>query len=64
MGSGHGGGSAVSDLAPVALVRTLGQVGMPFTLFNRFYFKEALRRTDIAGLMPIVFGVVLVLPFH
>jgi len=64
MGSGRGSGSAVPDLAPVALVRTLRQVGMPFTLFNRFYLKEALRRTDIAALMLIVFGVVLVLPFH
>jgi len=51
-------------LAPVALVRTLGQIGMPFTLFNRLYLKEALRRTDIAVLMLIVFGVVLVLPLH
>ena len=52
-------------LAPVALVRTLGQVEMVFTLlFSRFYLNESLRRADIAGLMLIVFGVVLVLTFH
>ena len=52
-------------LAPVALVRTLGQVEMVFTLlFSRFYLKESLRRADIAGLVLIVCGVVLVLRFH
>lgn len=52
-------------LAPVALVRTLGQVEMVFTLlFSRFYLKESLRRADIAGLALIVFGVMLVLRFH
>jgi len=49
-------------LAPVALVRSLGQVEMVFTLlFSRFYLKETLRRADIAGLVLIVAGVVLVL---
>lgn len=49
-------------LAPVALVRTLGQAEMVFTvLFSRFYLKESLRRADVAGLMLIVLGVVLVL---
>jgi len=52
-------------LAPVALVRTLGQVEMPFTLlFSRFYLHETLRRADVAGLMLIVAGVVIVLLFH
>ena len=52
-------------LAPVALVRTLGQVEMPFTLlFSRFYLQESLRRADVAGLVLIVCGVVLVLLFH
>ena len=52
-------------LAPVALVRTLGQVEMPFTLlFSRFYLQESLRRADVAGLALIVCGVVLVLLFH
>ncbi len=52
-------------LAPVALVRTLGQVEMLFTLlFSRFYLRESLRRSDIAGLMLIVLGVVLVLRFR
>ncbi len=49
-------------LAPVALVRALGQVEMVFTmLFSRFYLKETLRRLDIVGLVLIVAGVVLVL---
>lgn len=52
-------------LAPVALVRTLGQVEMVFTLlFSRFYLHETLRRADVAGLALIVCGVVLVLLFH
>ena len=49
-------------LAPVALVRALGQVEMVFTLlFSRFYLKEKLRRTDVQGLLLVVGGVVLVL---
>ena len=52
-------------LAPVALVRTVGQVEMVFTLlFSRFYLHETLRRADVAGLVLIVCGVVLVLLFH
>jgi len=52
-------------LAPVALVRTLGQVEMVFTLlFSRFYLHETLRRADVAGLALIAGGVVLVLLFH
>ena len=52
-------------LAPVALVRTVGQVEMVFTLsFSRFYLRETLRPADIAGLCLIVAGVLLVLAFH
>jgi drug/metabolite transporter (DMT)-like permease len=49
-------------LAPVALVRSLGQVEMVFTLlFSRFYLKETLRRADVAGLVLVVAGVILIL---
>jgi drug/metabolite transporter (DMT)-like permease len=49
-------------LAPVALVRALGQVEMVFTLlFSRFYLHEKLKRADIQGLVLVVAGVVLVL---
>lgn len=49
-------------LAPVALVRALGQIEMVFTLlFSRFYLREKLRRADIQGLLLVVAGVVLVL---
>ena len=49
-------------LAPVALVRALGQIEMVFTLlFSRFYLNEKLRRADINGLLLVVGGVVLVL---
>jgi drug/metabolite transporter (DMT)-like permease len=48
--------------APVALVRALGQIEMVFTLlFSRFYLKETLRRADVAGLVLVVAGVLLVL---
>ena len=49
-------------LAPVALVRTVGQVEMITTLlFSRYYLHETLRRADIGGLALIVSGVILVL---
>jgi drug/metabolite transporter (DMT)-like permease len=49
-------------LAPVALVRALGQVEMIFTLaFSRLYLREAVRRADVSGLVLVVFGVVLIL---
>ncbi len=49
-------------LAPVALVRALGQVEMLFTLlFSRFYLREHIRRADVAGLLLIVAGVSLIL---
>ena len=48
-------------LAPVALIRTAGQVEVVFTLlFSRFYLRESLHRTGMAGLGLIVAGVVLV----
>ena len=49
-------------LAPVALVRALGQVEMLFTLaFSRFYLKEKIRQVDVLGLLLVVGGVVLIL---
>jgi drug/metabolite transporter (DMT)-like permease len=49
-------------LAPVALVRAVGQIEMVFTLvFSRFYLKEQIRRVDVAGLLLVVGGVLLVL---
>ena len=52
-------------LAPVALVRTVAQAELVFTvLFSRFYLHETLRRADVAGLVLIVSGVVLVLAAH
>jgi len=56
---------AAFALAPVALVRTLGQVEMAFTLlFSRFYLHESLRRADVAGLLLVMIGVVLVMAVH
>jgi drug/metabolite transporter (DMT)-like permease len=49
-------------LAPVALVRALGQVEMVFTLaFSRLYLREVVRREDVLGLVLVVLGVVLIL---
>jgi drug/metabolite transporter (DMT)-like permease len=49
-------------LAPVAMVRALGQTEMVFTLlFSRFYLKESLTRTAVIGAAGVVLGVVLVL---
>jgi drug/metabolite transporter (DMT)-like permease len=48
-------------MADVALVRAVGQVEVVFTLlFSRFYLKERLNRSDIAGLLLVVAGVVLI----
>jgi len=48
-------------LAPVALVRAVGQVEILFTLlFSRFYLREAPTRVEIAGSLIVVSGVVLV----
>lgn len=49
-------------LAPVAMVRALGQTEILFTLlFSRFYLKETLKRAEVVGAMTVVAGVVLVL---
>jgi drug/metabolite transporter (DMT)-like permease len=48
--------------APVALVRAVGQVEILFTLlFSRFFLKERMSRSDVAGALTVVAGVVLVL---
>lgn len=48
-------------LAPVALVRAVGQVEVVFTLlFSRFYLKETLRRWDVLGLLLVVCGVLII----
>lgn len=47
-------------IADVGLVRAVGQVEIVFTLlFSRFYLKETLRRGDVAGLVLVVGGVLL-----
>lgn len=52
-------------IAEVALVRAVGQIEIVFTLlFSRFYLKEVLKRTDVAGLSLVVFGVLLVILGH
>jgi len=52
-------------LAPVALVRAVGQVEMVFTFaFSRFYLKERIRRADMLGLVLVVLGVVIILVAH
>jgi drug/metabolite transporter (DMT)-like permease len=49
-------------LAPVALVRAVGQVEILFTLaFSRFFLREAAKPADMAGALVVVAGVVLVL---
>ncbi|MBO1073077.1 DMT family transporter [Roseomonas marmotae] len=49
-------------LAPVAMVRALGQTEILFTLlFSRFYLKESLKPQEVLGALGIVAGVVLVL---
>jgi len=48
-------------MADVALVRAVGQVEVIFTLlFSRFYLKERLKRGEIAGLLLVVAGVLLI----
>jgi drug/metabolite transporter (DMT)-like permease len=48
-------------MADVALVRAIGQVEIVFTLlFSRFYLKETLRPGDVAGLVLVVGGVLLI----
>ena len=49
-------------LAPVALVRAVGQVEILFTLlFSRFFLGEKLKGKDVTGAILVVAGVVLVL---
>lgn len=49
-------------LAPVALVRAVGQVEILFTLlFSRFYLRESPSRAEVVGALTVVAGVVLVL---
>jgi drug/metabolite transporter (DMT)-like permease len=49
-------------LAPVALVRAVGQIEMVFTLvFSRYYLRERPTRADITGLLLIVAGVTIIL---
>ena len=48
-------------MAPVGLVRSVGQVEIVFTLlFSRFYLKETLKAGDVAGLVLVVAGVLLI----
>ena len=52
-------------LANVALVRSVGQIEIVFTLlFSRFYLREQLKRSDTAGLILIVAGVLLIVLGH
>lgn len=49
-------------LAPVAMVRAVGQVEIVFTLlFGRFYLKERPAAAEILGVVVVMLGVVLVL---
>ncbi len=49
-------------LAPVAMVRALGQVEILFALaFSRFYLREKASRADVIGALTVVAGVLLVL---
>jgi len=49
-------------MAPVALVRSIGQIEIVFTLlFSRFYLRETLRPADVAGLALVVVGVLLII---
>lgn len=48
-------------LAPVALVRTLGQVEIPLVLlFSHFLLRERVRRFEIAGLLLVMAGALVV----
>jgi drug/metabolite transporter (DMT)-like permease len=49
----------------VALVRSVGQIEIVFTLlFSKFYLKEHLKRGDAAGLVLVVGGVLLIMLGH
>jgi drug/metabolite transporter (DMT)-like permease len=48
-------------LTQIALVRSVGQIEIVFTLlFSRFYLRETLRKGDFAGLVLVVAGVLLI----
>lgn len=52
-------------MTDVALVRSVGQIEIVFTLlFSRFYLKEQLKRGDVAGLVLVVGGVLLIVLQH
>jgi drug/metabolite transporter (DMT)-like permease len=58
---GSAGWFTAFAMTEVALVRSLGQVEIVFTLlFSRFYLKETLKRGDVAGLILVVAGVLLI----
>ena len=58
---GSAGWFTAFAMTEVALVRSLGQVEIVFTLlFSRFYLKETLTRSDVAGLILVVAGVLLI----
>jgi len=48
-------------MAEVALVRSVGQIEIVFTLlFSRFYLKETLKPGDVVGLALVVCGVLVI----
>ena len=52
-------------MADVALVRSVGQIEIVFTLlFSRFYLKEQLKMGDVVGLVLVVGGVLLIILGH
>jgi drug/metabolite transporter (DMT)-like permease len=53
---------AAFALAPVALVRAVGQVEVIFTLgFGRFYLKQSFKRSEATGLALVGLGVIIAL---
>ncbi len=57
---GSAGWFSAFAMAPIALVRTVGQIEVVFTLlFGRFYLKEVLGRSEVAGLLLVACGVIL-----
>jgi drug/metabolite transporter (DMT)-like permease len=58
---GSAGWITAYALTQIALVRSVGQIEIVFTLlFSRFYLRETLRPGDIAGLVLVVAGVLLI----
>lgn len=59
---GSGGWFTGFALAPVALVRTVGQVEVLFTIgFGHLYLREAIRRHEVIALVCVAVGVALAL---